>query len=495
MDFTNCRSMELLRYLGLADDYRAQPGAVPQTEGFDTQFVPQMNLNGRFLNKWVLTGHTHADSIEDVAKSDDALVKEIRSAIKDITFVSDEVEDADGTLIKDAISKLQSRGFVAVGAGIGAAITIGIEQKRLLDDSAFSIHNVPVNIPKISSPGKDSGGGGGGDDDDDGGDGDKDECPSDAPTGKDAPLCDDCDGKDSTRTTDKASSDLNCGASYGYNIFRSRVLPEDESKLAEVSTQKYVADDSHPSEIAVPRGELVKYAKEWCSEAHESGAWEWGLTLEDTYTSSDGTATVSIRGGAPRIFKREVNPHDPLDEKSCLKNLKVLIDDCDVDTTDRKRGGELTTNDNSWWHIFMKRMTVPTLKYCNSVYASTTMTPVSRDFTFHQVKTLCNHDYDKTTYKNSPQWYRVSGIFGGSIELDLKYADDQSNCRQTRNTDSFWPDDCEATLMKAIDDCDTDTTSKKYGGVLLFNADDGCWEGSVGFPLLDDENKMGDYNY
>lgn len=53
MDLTNCRSMELLRYLGLANDYRAQPGAVPKAEGFDTQFATQINPKGKLLSTWV----------------------------------------------------------------------------------------------------------------------------------------------------------------------------------------------------------------------------------------------------------------------------------------------------------------------------------------------------------------------------------------------------------------------------------------------------------
>lgn len=53
MDLTNCRSMELLRYLGLADDYRAQPGTVPDGTGFDTLFVTNLNPTGRLLSSWV----------------------------------------------------------------------------------------------------------------------------------------------------------------------------------------------------------------------------------------------------------------------------------------------------------------------------------------------------------------------------------------------------------------------------------------------------------
>lgn len=53
MDLTNCRSMELLRYLGLADDFRAQPGSVPQDVRFESQFVTQINSKGRLLSTWV----------------------------------------------------------------------------------------------------------------------------------------------------------------------------------------------------------------------------------------------------------------------------------------------------------------------------------------------------------------------------------------------------------------------------------------------------------
>jgi FAD-dependent monooxygenase len=53
MDLTNARSMELLRYLGLANDYRAQAGAVPRTERFDSQFVTQINSKGKLLSTWV----------------------------------------------------------------------------------------------------------------------------------------------------------------------------------------------------------------------------------------------------------------------------------------------------------------------------------------------------------------------------------------------------------------------------------------------------------
>ncbi|KAL2831603.1 FAD binding domain-containing protein [Aspergillus pseudoustus] len=52
MDLTNCRSMELLRVLGLADDYRAQANAVGADANFDSVFVTSMGPQGRLLADW-----------------------------------------------------------------------------------------------------------------------------------------------------------------------------------------------------------------------------------------------------------------------------------------------------------------------------------------------------------------------------------------------------------------------------------------------------------
>ncbi|KAI3557051.1 FAD binding domain-containing protein [Colletotrichum abscissum] len=52
MDITNCRSMELLRRLGIADDLRAQ--GVPQHYSFDVLFSTGLSENGELIDKWNL---------------------------------------------------------------------------------------------------------------------------------------------------------------------------------------------------------------------------------------------------------------------------------------------------------------------------------------------------------------------------------------------------------------------------------------------------------
>jgi hypothetical protein len=149
-----------------------------------------------------------------------------------------------------------------------------------------------------------------------------------------------------------------------------------------------------------------------------------------------------------------VNPlKDPLAEISCIKNWMTVIDGCDTDTRTRKQGGD-RTKDGSWWDLHVERPPTLTTKSCNKKYASAGMTSVSRTFASPQVKSLCGHDYDDPAHKGSARWYRVSGVFDSTIELDLKYAEDQTNCRSTNSIDPFFPDDCVSSLMKAIDDCE-----------------------------------------
>ncbi|KAJ5746824.1 hypothetical protein N7520_012006 [Penicillium odoratum] len=54
MDLTNCRSMEILRVLGLADDYRAQPGAVGADANFDSIFITSLESCGHLVGSWRL---------------------------------------------------------------------------------------------------------------------------------------------------------------------------------------------------------------------------------------------------------------------------------------------------------------------------------------------------------------------------------------------------------------------------------------------------------
>lgn len=53
MDLTNCRSMELLRVLGLADEYRNLEGSVGPEADFDSYFVTRAVGEGKLLGAWV----------------------------------------------------------------------------------------------------------------------------------------------------------------------------------------------------------------------------------------------------------------------------------------------------------------------------------------------------------------------------------------------------------------------------------------------------------
>lgn len=53
MDLTNCRSMELLRVLGLADEYRNLEGSVDPGVDFNSVFVTRAMGGGKLLGAWV----------------------------------------------------------------------------------------------------------------------------------------------------------------------------------------------------------------------------------------------------------------------------------------------------------------------------------------------------------------------------------------------------------------------------------------------------------
>lgn len=53
MDLTNCRSMELLRVLGLADEYRNLEGSVDPGVDFNSLFVTRAMGRGKLLGAWV----------------------------------------------------------------------------------------------------------------------------------------------------------------------------------------------------------------------------------------------------------------------------------------------------------------------------------------------------------------------------------------------------------------------------------------------------------
>lgn len=54
MDLTNCRSMEILRMWGLADEFRGQDGAVGEEYRFDSIFYTTMAEGGEILTSWRL---------------------------------------------------------------------------------------------------------------------------------------------------------------------------------------------------------------------------------------------------------------------------------------------------------------------------------------------------------------------------------------------------------------------------------------------------------
>lgn len=53
LDLTNCRSMEILRMSGLADEYRAQEGSVGDDAGFITHWVSKLDGKGHLIGAWV----------------------------------------------------------------------------------------------------------------------------------------------------------------------------------------------------------------------------------------------------------------------------------------------------------------------------------------------------------------------------------------------------------------------------------------------------------
>ncbi|KAK9427692.1 FAD binding domain-containing protein [Lipomyces doorenjongii] len=69
MDLTNCRSMEILRMWGLADEYRQQEGAVGEDYHFDCIFYTTMAPGGKFLGAWQMP--SVAQWRESIAKQND----------------------------------------------------------------------------------------------------------------------------------------------------------------------------------------------------------------------------------------------------------------------------------------------------------------------------------------------------------------------------------------------------------------------------------------
>lgn len=114
--------------------------------------------------------------LEDFKADNSELVKALNDAVKDIQFLSEDVLKALGTS-----ATAQEAQMVATGIGGISLVWMAfhVYAKNHLP-LAFGIRDPPKNnIPTILTPPKKP-----------------KKCPADAPKGKDAPLCQDCKGKD-----------------------------------------------------------------------------------------------------------------------------------------------------------------------------------------------------------------------------------------------------------------------------------------------------------
>jgi hypothetical protein len=78
-----------------------------------------------------------------------------------------------------------------------------------------------------------------------------------------------CEGSDSHYIQDKGSSKLDCGASYGYNIFREISSKENEAERTTVDTKKCASDDSRPRNMVAGRDELLVRTNRPESSCHQ----------------------------------------------------------------------------------------------------------------------------------------------------------------------------------------------------------------------------------
>ncbi|GMF74872.1 unnamed protein product [Aspergillus oryzae] len=53
MDHNSCHTMEILRIMGLVEEYRQQPGAVPQHSDWDTIFFNTCGVNKKLVSRWI----------------------------------------------------------------------------------------------------------------------------------------------------------------------------------------------------------------------------------------------------------------------------------------------------------------------------------------------------------------------------------------------------------------------------------------------------------
>jgi FAD-dependent monooxygenase len=57
MDNNSCHTMEILRIMGLVEEYRQQPGAIPQHSEWDTIFFNTCGQKKKLVSRWVCPSH------------------------------------------------------------------------------------------------------------------------------------------------------------------------------------------------------------------------------------------------------------------------------------------------------------------------------------------------------------------------------------------------------------------------------------------------------
>lgn len=114
--------------------------------------------------------------LEDFKADNSELIKALNDAVKDIQFLSQDVLKALGTSATAQEAQMVASGFGGISL-VWMAFHVYAKNHLPL---AFGIRDPPKNnIPTIVTPPKKP-----------------KKCPADAPKGKDAPLCQDCKGKD-----------------------------------------------------------------------------------------------------------------------------------------------------------------------------------------------------------------------------------------------------------------------------------------------------------
>lgn len=140
--------------------------------------------------------------VSRVDSATSSAIEEARAAMKTVNFASSGTMEGAKNLLEllEVSGNAELAKSVAVGAGVTVAV---IPLYQLFQEQTmpfrYSYQNAPKNkFAQASPPTKES-------NDDDNDDDDDDKCPKDAPTGDQAPWCDDCGGKPKDKVCTKVS--------------------------------------------------------------------------------------------------------------------------------------------------------------------------------------------------------------------------------------------------------------------------------------------------